>query len=188
MKTLSVREGDKRQYPSDTHTQQVSSEPAYTPYRYSRFIRFLKRHRGGTIVEFALACSVFFLLLFMIIDFAAYGFVNLTMQHAVREGARYAITGQANLDPQGQADRKRAVVQKIKDSSMGFFDDVMTEADIVVTDSDGNVLTNFGTPGQTIVITLNCQWPIINPFTQAVLNNGNWDFSVGASMRNEVFP
>ncbi|WP_458576395.1 TadE/TadG family type IV pilus assembly protein [Aliamphritea spongicola] len=47
-----------------------------------------------------------FLLVFMIIDFALYGFVKLTMQHAVREGARYAITGQVDLDPDANGNRK----------------------------------------------------------------------------------
>ena len=144
--------------------------------------------RGATTVEFAVTSSVFFLLMFMVIDFALFGFVNLTMQHAVREGARYAITGQVDLDPQAGGDRKRAVIQKIRDSSMGLFDEVMTETDIAVTDSDGVSVSNFGAPGQSIVITLNCQWPIINPFTQAMFANGQYNFSVGASMRNESFP
>lgn len=188
MRTLSAHEVRTTSY---QHDYSPESRPNNTDQSGTGYRRFLlpshKRSRGGAIVEFALACSVFFLLLFTIIDFAAYGFVNLTMQHAVREGARYAITGQSNLDPQSQSDRKRAVIHHIKASSMGFFDDVMSESDIVITDSDGNTLTDFGSPGETIVITLNCTWPIINPVTQAVLNNGNYVFSVGASMRNEAF-
>ena len=82
------------------------------------------RSRGVTSVEFALASSLFFLLMFMVMDFALFGFVKLTMQHAVREGARYAVTGQATLDPEANGDRTRAIIQKIRDDSMGFFDDV----------------------------------------------------------------
>ncbi len=158
---------------STTHTAQSKS---------------LYRSRGTTSVEIALICPLFFILMFMVIDFALYGYVKLTMQHAVREGARYAITGQVDLDPQAENDRQRAVIQKIRDNSMGFFDEVMTEADIQVTDSHGSPVSGFGDPGESIVITLNCEWPTISPFTQAVLSNNNYNFSVRASMRNENFP
>lgn len=187
MRTLPARE-DRTTY-CDPHTSPASPFQKSGQSGNGRItgIHTRKRTKGGAIVEFALACSLFFLLIFMILDFAVYGFVNLTMQHAVREGARYAVTGQSTLDPQGMNDRKRAVIQKIKDSSMGLFDDVMTESDIVVTDSDGNVLSDFGSSGDTIVITLNCEWPIINPITQAIAGSGDYTFSVGASMRNEAF-
>jgi hypothetical protein len=110
------------------------------------------------------------------------------MQHAVREGARYAITGQVDLDPKAEYNRQRAVIQKIREHSMGYFDEVLAESDITVTNSDGVPVTGFGAPGESIVITFNCQWPIINPFTQAILQKSHYDFSVRASMRNEDFP
>ena len=48
--------------------------------------------------------------------------VNLTMQYAVREGARYSITGQSGLDPATlNKQRYLAVIQRIKDSSMGLY-------------------------------------------------------------------
>lgn len=147
-----------------------------------------KGQRGTTSVEFAITSTVFFLFLFMIIDFSIYGFVKLTMQHAVREGTRYAVTGQVNLDPDEEGDRKRAVIQQIKDNSLGLFDTVMDETDIVVTDSTGSIISGFGDPQQSIVVTLNCRWPIINPFTQFIFASGHYNFSVGTSMRNEYFP
>lgn len=147
-----------------------------------------KRQQGITSVEFAITSAVFFLFLFMVMDFAIYGFVKLTMQHAVREGARYAVTGQVNLDPDDDGDRKRAVIQKIKNNSLGLFDKVMDESDIKVTDSNGTLLSGFGDAKQSIVVTLNCKWPILNPFAQAILSTNHYSFSVGTSMRNEYFP
>ena len=146
------------------------------------------RSRGTTTVEFALTASLFFLLLFMVMDFSLYSFAKLTMQHAVREGARYAVTGQVDLDPQAKLDRRRAVIQKIRDHSMGYFDDMLSEGDIEVTDSDGSAVSGFGAPGESIVITFNCQWPILSPLTQAILSKSHYDFSVRTSMRNEEFP
>ncbi len=46
--------------------------------------------RGQTIIEFALIAPVFFLLLYGIIDFGMALDRRLTLQHAVREVARYA--------------------------------------------------------------------------------------------------
>jgi hypothetical protein len=146
------------------------------------------RSRGTTTVEFAITASLFFLLLLMVLDFSLYSFAKLTMQNAVREGARYAVTGQVDLDPQAKFDRRRAVIQKIRDSSMGYFDEMTAVSDIEVTDSDGLPVSGFGAPGESIVITFNCQWPILSPFTQAILSKSHYDFSVRASMRNEEFP
>jgi len=69
--------------------------------------------KGQAIVEFALAALIFFSLLFAIIDLCIMLYVNLTMQHAVREGARYAITGQSNLG----TDRRSALIARIRNSS-----------------------------------------------------------------------
>ena len=124
----------------------------------------------------------------MVEDFSVYSFIKLTMQNAVREGASYAITGQVDLDPQAKFDRKRAVIQKIRENAMGYFDEVMAESDIEVTDSKGLTVTGFGAPGESVVITFNCRWPILSPFTQALLLKSHYDFSVRASMRNEDFP
>lgn len=150
--------------------------------------RWPGRSRGSSTVEFAIVGSLFFLLMFMVMDFAAYSFIKLTMQHAVREGARYAVTGQVDLDPQAKLDRKRAVIQKIRENSMGYFDDVLEESDVVVTNAEGLPVSGFGAPGESIVITFNCQWPIISPFTRVILSDSYYNFSVRASMRNEDFP
>lgn len=44
-------------------------------------------------------------------------YVNLAMQHAMRQVARCAVTGQAGL-----VDRRATLVQKIKESSNGLYE------------------------------------------------------------------
>ncbi|HIQ01886.1 MAG TPA: hypothetical protein EYH30_07120, partial [Anaerolineales bacterium] len=59
----------------------------------------LKRRKGRlgqTLVEFALILPVLLLLLFGIIEFGAAFHAWLTLEHAAREAARYAATGQYN--------------------------------------------------------------------------------------------
>ena len=181
-KELSSRVNSSRSVLAEfTHSR--PQRTSYTPQ-----VKCPHRSRGTTTVEFAITASLFFLLLLMVMDFSLYSFAKLTMQHAVREGARYAITGQVDLDPQADSNRKRAVIQKIRDHSMGYFDEILAESDIEVTGSDGLPVSGFGAPGESIVITFNCQWPIISPFTQAILAKSHYDFSVRTSMRNEEFP
>ena len=69
------------------------------------------RRRGSQLVEAMLTMLPFFALAFLIMD-AAWGlFIKSTLQQAVREGVRYAVTGQVSgaLD---QVASIKAVVQK----------------------------------------------------------------------------
>ena len=147
-----------------------------------------KKQKGTTCVEFAIVSTLFFLLLFSMMDFALYGFVNLTMQHAVREGARYAITGRADLDPEDESNRTAAIKAKIRSSSFGVVERVVDIDDIRVTNSNGQPVSGFGAPGEAIVIRLDCSWPSLNPFIAPNLTNGAYSFSVSAAMTNEAFP
>jgi len=129
-----------------------------------------------------------------IVDFSYLFFVNLTMQHAVRDGARYATTGQSNLDldPQGSAqDRCDAAVARIKAASMGFFDQAGAVAVFKTVNNDGSITpvpaNSCAAAGQIIVITLNCELPLITPLIQSFFPNGKYTFSVSSTMKNEAF-
>ena len=157
----------------------------------SRFPASAQRHRGASAVEFALVAPLFFLLLFSIVDFGAMMWANLTMQHAVREGARYAVTGQTSLDPNTSApQRYRAVLEKIHDSSLGVYD--MTNAQVttwVNGSSQPNGAGMFGNAGDIVVIQVTCNWPLLTPVVAAFYKatGGKYRFSVAATMRNEAF-
>jgi hypothetical protein len=105
--------------------------------------------KGSSVVEFTLAAILFFAVLFSIVEYALMAYVNLTMQHAVREGTRYAVTGRQDMayktydetDPETHwlaDERFNAMVEKIHSQSMGFFDRVLDPEDIVVTEVNGN--------------------------------------------------
>ncbi|GJG93707.1 TadE/TadG family type IV pilus assembly protein [Cupriavidus pauculus] len=155
-----------------------------------RILRGARSQRGASAVEFALVAPVFFLLLFSIVDFGAMMWANLTMQHAVREGARYAVTGQTGLDASQSPARYRAVLEKIQDSSLGVYD--MSQAKVttwVNGSSTPNGAGMFGNAGDIIVIQVTCDWPLMTPLVAAYFkaNGGKYHFSVAATMRNEAF-
>lgn len=148
------------------------------------------------MVEFALTVMIFFFIVFAIFEFSLLYWVNLTMQHAVREGARYAVTGRDNLDPGDpddpdyQLQRYKAVIQQVKNQSMGLYDHVAPT--IVVNgveygDPDSYPTGMFGTPGAVVVLQINCSWPLLTPLFQPYFNGGVYRFSVAATMRNEGF-
>jgi len=175
--------------------------------------------KGASVLEFAIVALIFFSVLFAIIDIALMGWASLTMQHAVREGTRYTITGQDSLsgaidldnpDTRYLADdRFRAMVQKIQGNSMGIYDSVLDPGDITVEYVDGsNVKKTYhydggtpfdpsddeawevfypGGPGEIIVVRLNCTWPVLTPLIRPFFSEGEYNFTVASTMKNELF-
>jgi hypothetical protein len=68
--------------------------------------------RGQTIVEFALLAPIIFLFLFIIVDFGIAMDRRIVLQHAVREGARYAAV---TSDPDVIKERTIAQAQGLID-------------------------------------------------------------------------
>ncbi|MGD0766430.1 MAG: TadE/TadG family type IV pilus assembly protein [Dehalococcoidia bacterium] len=87
--------------------------------------RNLKRaERGQTLIEFALVAPMILLFLFMIIDFGIAMDRRIVLQHAVREGARYAaVNGQNSLD---------SVKQRTVDQAQG----IIKTSDVRITYTD----------------------------------------------------
>jgi Flp pilus assembly protein TadG len=78
-----------------------------------------RRERGQAIVEFAFVSIAFFFLVFGIIDFARLFQSWVTVQHAAREGARYAVTGQVACTGYSD-DRPACIIQKAKKATSGL--------------------------------------------------------------------
>jgi Flp pilus assembly protein TadG len=74
------------------------------------------RQRGAELVEFSLVVIPLFGILFLVVDLSWMLFARATLQFAVREGVRYAVTGQT-MSGMGQDSSIRTVVQQY---SMGI--------------------------------------------------------------------
>ncbi|TAL93843.1 MAG: pilus assembly protein [Paraburkholderia sp.] len=159
------------------------------------FGRSRQQQRGATAVEFALVAPILFFLMFVAIDLGLLLWVNLTMQYAVREGARYAVTGQANLDPAASGQQRYlAIIQEIKNSSMGLYNIVDPSYTVTINGAQQSYGTPtgynsgmFGNAGDIIVLQLNCSWPLLTPLVRPFFPGGNYAFTVAATMRNEGF-
>src|ERR1035441_8815866 len=113
--------------------------------------RALRSRSGQSLVEFALVAPLFFLLVFGITDFGRLFFTQETLQFALREAGRYAVTGQhmANPDPKvgGNLSRVASIKAIAQQNAIGI--DV---SKIVV--SSGGVSDFAGGPGDTVVVSL----------------------------------
>lgn len=148
-----------------------------------------RKERGASVVEFAIVAPAVFLLLIGIVEICVLFWVNLTMQYAVREGARYAVTGRADLDPHPTNDKRhRAVIQAIRENSMGLFDRVDPKINNVSYDNPAGYKAGmFGKSGGVFVLRIDCAWPLMTPVLQPFFNDGKYRFSVATTMRNEAF-
>lgn len=150
----------------------------------SRPGRPARRERGGTLVEFALVAPLVILLIMAALELAIVFWVNLTMQHAVREGVRYAVTGQ------GGALREQLAVQRIVDQSMGLYQRVQPVLSInrtsVAADPAQLPPGVLGSGGEMLLLQIDGAWPVASPLLQPWLGTV-YRFRVAATMRNEAF-
>ena len=143
------------------------------------------RSRGGqSLVEFALVAPLFFLLVFGITDFGRLFFTQETLQFALREAGRYAVTGQhlADPDPKNPNLSRVASIKAIaKQKAVGI--DV---SKIVV--SSGGVNDFAGNPGDTVVVSLTTDLRLITPMIGRFFGpSQTYTFTVQTTLRNEPF-
>jgi Flp pilus assembly protein TadG len=141
------------------------------------------RSRGGqSLVEFALVAPLFFLLVFGITDFGRLFFTQETLQFALREAGRYAVTGQHMANPLGGNLTRVASIKAIaKQKAIGI--DVSK-----ITVSSGGVSDFAGDPGDTVVISLRTDLKLITPMIGRFFGpSQTYTFTVQTSFRNEPF-
>jgi hypothetical protein len=130
----------------------------------------------------AIIAPVFLLILLALVEFSLMFFTTLTMQYAVREGARYAVTGRSNLDPD-------AVIESIRSNSLGMHDRLAPVISVNGKVYPGKPYPSnmFGAPGAIVVLQLDCDWVVTTPLLSTFFTDGKYHFTVAATMRNEYF-
>src|SRR6266404_414625 len=107
--------------------------------------------RGQSMVEFALVAPMFLLLVFGILDFGRLFFTQETLQYALREAGRLAVTGQHS-----GTNRVAAIIQAAQRAAPGL--DI---SNIQIT--SGGVTNYAGGPRETVVISLSTGLRLITP-------------------------
>jgi hypothetical protein len=158
--------------------------------------RIFKRDRTGdsgqTLLEFAISATVFFLLIFATLDFGFLFFAKVTLQNAVRQAGRYAITGNCgsgNCFGTG-GNRLPTIIQTVSDYSF-FLNPTVTVACVSGTcpgyagGGTGNPGSNAGGPDDFVKITATYVW---NPFLiSQFFTGGSYTLTVSSTFQNEAF-
>jgi len=144
----------------------------------------LRSRSGQSLVEFALVAPLFFLLVFGITDFGRLFFTQETLQFALREAGRYAVTGQHKADPNkagSNLSRVASIIAVAKEKAIGI--DV---SNVVV--SSGGVNNFAGNPGDTVVVSLTTNLRLITPMIGRFFGpSQTYTFTVQTTFRNEPF-
>ncbi len=106
-----------------------------------------ERRRGAALIELALVILPLLALLLAILDFSFALFLKSTLQHAVREGVRYAVTGRITTGL-GQDASIKGVVQK---NALGFLNG----------DNASKIYIRYYTPGSLTETTSNAGGNIV---------------------------
>jgi Flp pilus assembly protein TadG len=121
-----------------------------------------RRRRGNTLVEAGLIILPFMALVLGITEYSLALFVRTTMQHAVREGVRYAVTYQTMPSMCQDASIKEIV----RRNAMGFLKpaDVTNNVFVRYYLPDTFASTTGNSPGNIVEISVeNYQWRWIAP-------------------------
>jgi TadE-like protein len=149
---------------------------------------------GQTYLEFALAAMVFVLLIFATLDFGYLFYARVTLQNAVRQAARYAITGNcgpggsegSNCFVNGPGDRLNVIMQTVTTYSFNLQPTVTVSCVGTCPGwSGGTGTNNAGGPGDTVKIT--AQYTFTPIITGRLYPGGHYTFNVSATFKNESF-
>jgi Flp pilus assembly protein TadG len=154
----------------------------------------LRDSKGTTMVEFALVLPICLLLLFAVIEFGYYFFVQHTLQYATREGTRLALVGATLNDPGGNAmTRQASVIQTIRDNaSVAVNPDALQISIFPVgpgyTDpANWQTMTDPGLGGQYMRVRVQYTFNFFTPLIGQFFSSGASVITAQALYRNEAF-
>jgi len=132
--------------------------------------------RGQSMVEFALVAPLFLLLVFGILDFGRLFFTQETLQHALREAGRFAVTGQHS-----GTSRVASIIQVAQQAAPGLD---ISNIQIV----SGGVTNYAGGPRETVIISLSTGLRLITPMIGRYFGpSQTYTCKVSVSFMNEPF-
>jgi hypothetical protein len=144
-------------------------------------IQKLGRNSSGQgLVEFAIVLPLLMLLFFGIFEFGRFYYTKMTLQHAVREATRFAVTGNVLTDPDtgDPIDRAGSIVRVILDNTK----DLTVDLDgVSITPADG------GGPEEIVRVAVDFRYDLTLPLIDKFVSDGHVDISFATAMRNEAF-
>ena len=146
--------------------------------------------RGSSAIEFALIAPVFFLLLAGVIDLGRLFFVQMTLQDALRQAARFASTGwhQSGTDPgTGLPYTRETSIQQIIATEAAAAGMPSSSVVVVVSSTQGGS-GKAGNPLDTVTISVTVTMNLLTGYiAQHFAPNGQYVFTLSTRFKNEAF-
>jgi Flp pilus assembly protein TadG len=143
------------------------------------------RKRGDTFVEFALVVPLFFLLTFAVIDFGYIFYVKVTLENAMRQAGRFAITGNHLVVGTNVETRVQSIIQTATQAAVGL---PISNIQISTVQAGTNIVGSAGGPGDPVTISLSVTYTFFTRLIGRYFPGGKYAFTVATTFRNENFP
>lgn len=146
---------------------------------------------GQALAETAISLSILLVLAMATIDFGYLFFTKLTLQNAVRQADRYAVTGQCISGSDGTCTQTRynSIIATLQDNSLGLLNAGNTgDVSVTCTNDGGGCPNNAGGPGDLITISVSYPYSFLSPLLAAFFPGHAFTVGVSATSLNEPFP
>ncbi len=146
---------------------------------------------GQAILEVALSLMILLVLSMSAMDFGYLFWTKLTLQNAVLQAGRYAITGECVTGSDGACSENRynSIVQTLETNSLGLLNTSNISDVVISCTNDGGGCPNYaGGPGDQINFSVSYAYPFISPVLPAFFPNHSYTIQIKAAFTNEPFP
>lgn len=140
------------------------------------FHEFLRGIKGSTIIEFAFIAPIFLFLIIYTFELAIVFTIQNALEAAVREAARYSITGRQDTFGSRQA----AIIANIKDDAVRYSGGMINPSNLQINVTAYGDFSSIGAPETFDDTNKNGKWDSGEPFDD-VNGNGVWDSDQGIS-------
>jgi Flp pilus assembly protein TadG len=143
---------------------------------------------GQTLVEFAISLPILLLLVLGTLDYGYLVSTRVTLQDAVRQGGRYAITGECITGSDGTCSQTRynSILQTVENASLGRLNS--SQISITCQDEGGGCPNGAGGPGDIVTITVTYPYHFMTGPIGAFFPNKLYTLKVSSAFTNEIFP
>jgi|HubBroStandDraft_5_1064220.scaffolds.fasta_scaffold63317_3 Flp pilus assembly protein TadG len=151
----------------------------------------LRDESGQSLIEVGISLMLLLVFSMAAMDFGYLFSQKLTLQNAVRQAGRYAITGQCVTGSNGSCSvtRYNSVVQTLQNTSLGYLNTSNTgDVSMTCTNEGGGCPNSAGGPGDLVTISVSYPYTFLSPMLAAFFPSHSYTIKVGASFTNESFP
>lgn len=150
-----------------------------------RLSRGFRSEDGQNLVELSFTFLLFIFLCFAVLEFGHLFFVEMDVQSALQEAARYGSTGNHLPDPKNPGNslsRVISITDTLENDAIG-----VKFSNIQISSATGGA-GSAGGPGDLLTLSATVNMPLMTPLIGQFFKNGQYTFTSSITVKNEPFP